>query len=736
MRTAVVLVVRLTASRRTVFDGVGEPAGSGRALRPGERCPEFAGTDGAGRRVYSSARLGSRRMDVQTLSSLTSLMSGPILLRRREITRGAVLLAATRTRNRMAFSIDEVLAVASADLGIKITRAAAMAALDDLIQTGDISGSPLGTLSVSAGLRIPTLLELTEPVWEEFLPIFRSTDKNAELNTLHDAARHAFDKVVTDLMARLADSNLDLAAEVETLPISDIYGFVKASVAHHPPPQPESFSKALADYLRGSKPAFSQFLFQAYQGLINLDILTRETNLQGLVLTQTVDCLLLDTNVLAALLCEADPVHALATAVTERTAQLGTPVGYSDLTEREMWRFVDGSRAEMAALSVSGGVPVVQSQFVEDSLARGIPWGEYADELVKWRLNLAERWGVRRIRTIQQLDDRTYEYARVTLPILTRLREERRAFRRQERTWKSRSHEAIDHDARVLAWIALSRREADEATAKGPWFLTLDSVVTALSESGKAELGWGEGLAVQPRLWLNYLLAYTPTEFDASQRRTVAEALIRFTARVRRPPLTLREYTKLLAPKLGLTDADAPLLYEALFKHPLRHALEVALDADRGTESESIVREVISDASYIASFTDARETRERLSKVGPQVQAAEGRIRELEAEIRGFKASSGPARVEVSAVATAQATSVAGGGIDFEPLVALLERLRVDGLDTSRLPRAPAKESSRSIIVQWLGEVGDVVRASGLAPPLIRLVEGFIGHLLGGPPPG
>jgi hypothetical protein len=61
MRTAVVLVVRLTASRRTVFDGVGEPAGSGRALRPGERCPEFAGTDGAGR--AESLQFGPARVE-------------------------------------------------------------------------------------------------------------------------------------------------------------------------------------------------------------------------------------------------------------------------------------------------------------------------------------------------------------------------------------------------------------------------------------------------------------------------------------------------------------------------------------------------------------------------------------------------------------------------------------------------------------------------------------------------
>lgn len=361
-------------------------------------------------------------------------------------------------------------------------------------------------------------------------------------------------------------------------------------------------------------------MFDNYSKLINLDILMREQEMPTINFIENIKFLLIDTSFLAALMCKTDPLHPLASALAKQCLNSNIPLYFSLRTKQEMWRVINGSKHEMDSLYQSKRHGIIKSQFVSDFRRQNnISWHEYISILDLWEQMITNQW---RINQIQEdfektIDEEVFQYVRTTLPILDNFRNEGRSRSDPNYQPRHRGDLQFDHDAFCLGLIANNRKLLAEKNGKrpiGPWFLTFDNLLSVLNAAyfrKDSELG----LIIQPRTLMNYLIIYSKIQFKKEDIESVAEAILKFTARTPDPKLSFDEYTRIVTYKIGLDEADIEVIREIFLSSPLRAELERAVELERGEEADNVVYTIITDQPFVETILNERKTNEKFKNM-------------------------------------------------------------------------------------------------------------------------
>ena len=652
-------------------------------------------------------------MDTETLVRISPLISGPLLSQRNAIKTQIVRATLSRQRAGVTFTVPTLRESANQLFGLSLDEATLLGSLEQL-ETEDVVAFAGGaTYRLKSKPELASVTTLFADAWGEFSALLAKRYKDYDPHWTDAKAREVFEQVILSLFAEIAQTGEYLSRQIELLGHKDFDKTVDTKLRESSFSNPKAFKDALAEYLSSPTPVLSDLFSDIYRGIINFDILLREAAIPGAHIEGNIRQLFLDTNVIAALLTQSDRLHLLAGIVCRRSAAMGIELVYSQATSDELRALILGSEREMRSLRPGEEEDVVRSQFVGDFLKSGLDWGDYSRGLENWEETVRVLWNVKHHRQTIAPQIETYTFAKSIIPEMNRLREEDRARRERDYYTRERRSIAIEHDAVVLGQIATLR--ADPACSPpGPFFLTFDNVIAAASEAVKNQFHWEVGPAIQPRSWLNYLLAFTPALIEADRRREVAKALIGLVSWPSRGTLTIEEYARLVAPKVGLKVTDVDILVAAFSKSPLRAELESALEKDKGSEADRVTKRIIENRTYIETIAGTKRKEEVIRSLRTRLDAVEAENRVL----RQDRAKQPPASVVVvnitnaptsNAVATAQAESTSTLDSRFDLLIDQLTKQCPGGWDAVGLAPPPNNRKDGPAVRSWLKKVFDKI---------------------------
>jgi len=447
-------------------------------------------------------------------------------------------------------------------------------------------------------------------------------------------------------------------------------------------------------------------------------LISKEQEMPEILLVDEVGFLLIDTSFLVALMCNTDPTHALALAVTMQCKKRQVPLHYLDITKKEMNSLIHGSKIEMMGLIVEGNPSVIRNQFVRDfkehlKMEDYISWPDYYAELSNWETLLKLYWDVGIFLEKYEIDQDTVDIVEHWLPILDQKRLDKRISVNPFYNKPPRDQQQIHHDAVCLGAIAASRKNLDKMRSIGPWFLTFDNLVFRLGEFHTQIDEQKLNLAIQPRTWLNYLLIFSKLDFEKGDQDAIAEALLIFTTHEHETRITLDDYAKLIAEKFNLTREDAKLIKEIFLKSPLNAELTRALELGHGGDADRVTQDIINNKDFIDSVLNQRKTKEDLKRVASTLKETVMQLREERAAREALERISG---YNICIKTDVRTTVEVNLETQINGLVSLLKAQLPEGFEKYNLPEPPKGDAKLTKIKGWLTDLKDTIdKSKGIA---------------------
>ena len=214
------------------------------------------------------------------------------------------------------------------------------------------------------------------------------------------------------------------------------------------------------------------------------------------------------------------------------------------------------------------------------------------------------------------------------------------------------------------------------------------------------------GLVIQPRRWLNYFATFSKTEFRESDRNDVAKAIILFTARTD-SKITLKDYSGLIATKLGLENEDRDIILEIFLKSPLIAELQRALFSDSGGDADRITQNIIENDKFIESVLSEREVKK---------DNGETKRNDKRFKLKNIEADSAKKALERSLSQRISIEIVTTSEINVQTringLIAQLDTELPGGFEKNGIPEPPKVVSNISKLKEWLTTTKEVIDTS------------------------
>ena len=254
--------------------------------------------------------------------------------------------------------------------------------------------------------------------------------------------------------------------------------------------------------------------------------------------------ILLDTNIIVALLATTDQDHNLARIVCKKSVESGFKLRYTERTATELEELIKGCEREMSGLHEGDDkISLANNQFVEDFAGQpDREWGDYIGYLKSWRSIVETKHDV--------------------LP----LQDEREPDTEVEKAARDLFLEENNHDvsAGKLANIGTDSKNLGVMVAYrkhsswdfGPFLLSFHNNLTKignrLAQSDEFERSVGKRpIALQPRSLLNYLMAFSSSEVNTADQQEIVKSIIQISASFS-DEITVDDYMHTLAPKIGV----------------------------------------------------------------------------------------------------------------------------------------------------------------------------------------
>lgn len=696
--------------------------------------------------------LVSHIMDKESLLNAAPLLQGELLNKRQDLKENLVKYALTLSRCPKKFDIDKIIGLIDRKFGIQIDSAVVTSALTNLEKEGFVEHQQGGNYVIKTRPETTTFDDLTNPVWEEFSDLLQERNEDIDIYNLNKSMEPAFKDFLLKFFLDISESFEALSEyQIDTLYSEDVEELIKDTIQNHSLRNENTFRTVLTDYFKNPRgnDCLLEFTDNIYRGIVNIDLLSRERDSEFPAVSSLPSQnkkLFLDTNVLVNLLCETDRLHPLTTKVCEKSRDEGFDLYFTNETRRELDRLIRGAEYEMDGIYTGDkSFEAANNQFVKDFRRKDeISWEDYVKSIQDWEDYLRE-W-------------RISEYSGDYEPNEKIMAEAKELLVEYENELTQQSLDRVNHDAALFGYSAQLRVRS--TIDFGPFVISFHNNFTDVGNNlfhndGLKGIIGNHVLAMQARNWLNYLMSFSSVDFDEDDRREVSLAILQGATNFE-DTLSIREYSRLLVPKMGFEVEDEPYLADYLRGHPLHEELQEALDENKGDKAENISRKIIKDEEYRETVKEERRFHERLKQASSRVKEAEEKARkkdekisELEQRLEKLEDNSGDTIIVQGGTAIsgadASAEAKAEAKVEFnreydklidefeeslpKDIETLVESLP-DEIDVSEFADPPDKESSISKKREWLQTASAVITISDKIPAAITKLQPQINELL------
>jgi adenylate kinase family enzyme len=691
--------------------------------------------EGVNRKMQQSQELETIKYEEESpnadiLIRLSVLLKGPLLERRKEIRKSFVLASLSTFKAESEFEIKDLSKSIKNITKCEIENEILIDILNQLESEAIIQHIDGLKYKLNQKIALPDFGDLTKSVWEEFVIYLKEQYKDYD-PYIDRGAKEIFDLTLLKFLRRITISSNYLVNQIESLPIDNFKLVIEECISKSfiSKNLSKRYSEIVYSFLGLKSPHLSKFIFDNYSKLINLDLLMREQEMPTINFLENIRFLLIDTSFLAALMCRTDPLYPLASAVAKQCSNSNIPLYFAPRTKQEIWRVINGSKHEMDSLYQSKMYGIIKSQFVSDFRRQNnISWHEYISILDLWEKMILNQWRIKPIPADfdETIDEEVFQYVRTTLPILDNFRNEGRARSDPNYQPRHRGDLQFDHDAFCLGLIANNRKLLEEKNGKkpiGPWFLTFDNLLSVLNAAyfrKDSDLG----LIIQPRTMLNYLVIYSKIQFKKEDTESVAEAILKFTARIPDPRLSFDEYTRLVTYKIGLDEADIEVIREIFLASPLRAELERAVELEHGKEADNVVYTIITNQPFVETILNERKTNEKFKNMAREYHKIKEELIKKNAALEILERIERPNIIVTTNVITNIDVKIQN---QVKTLISLLE---AENAFKDGLLLEPQDISNIEKLKKWLDNTKNIIETSKTVSDGIRALLPFVTHLI------
>jgi len=552
------------------------------------------------------------------------LLDGKIRGRREEIKSNLIKLTLSEFDEGDEITSKDIRLKLKSSHNLQIREEAIEEILHDL-QPGYVKSTGNDKYIVAEPMEFKTLDQRIGSLWNEFQPILSS--QIGEIDPyVQRRFKSGFSDFFEEFISILASSVEELEEHQKDVLISD-WGkaeeICNEAAEKNNIKQRAIFRDSIKQYLNDPGDGLLELVDSCYTTAVNIDLISKADSIEFPELPERNSTLILDTNVLVSLLAETDPQHELARIVCERTPELEFDLRFTKGTEDELEALIKRCESEMSGLHTgSGNIELANNQFVEDfGRQRNREWQDYIRYLKNWKEVVEEKYDIIRLENQKSPNQEIVEAC--TEKFLER------------NSYEVNRHKLgkIDTDAQNLGLIGSYRKHSNWDF--GPFVLSFHNSLTEigieLAKSGEFESIIGDRpTAIQPRSWLKYIMAFTPTETTTDKHNEIAKSIIQISSNFE-DDISVDEYMHTLAPKLGVKNNNEQYLKKIIVNHPtLSEDFEKAVSDDDGNQAEKLAREILTDKEYLQAIEDEKEYEETMKDASSRIQELQEEVRELE----------------------------------------------------------------------------------------------------------
>lgn len=611
------------------------------------------------------------------------------------------------------------------DLDEGNTKINANSILESLDTQGVVDQNEDGTYALSSEPDVGSFNELIDPLWNEFRTQVESSNQDIDLHYINSSFEEAFYGFFENYLGFLCDSSVELSEyEVDQFSSSDVESMIEDTIEAYPLHDEGIFKDELLTYLDAQSEQFLDVINKFYMTAVNIDLLSRETQLNFEEIPGSGKKLLLDTNVLVALLCDTDNSNPLAASVCRRSREIGFDLVYTEDTRNELNRLIHGSKREMSGFRDGDKeFKAIRSQFVHDYFQRDdISWEEYVSEITDWERLVELNWGITKLDEEVDTDSGTYEFAYDTFKQLDKTQEDKIRESRENK---------LNHDANIISITVRLREKTSTNVDLGPYVLTLHNKLSTVGSIGK-ENYWDDQIVLQLRTWLNYLATFTPSDIAEIDSKEVAIAIFESSRSDETNIDSIQEYSRLIAPKAGLDSREEDILADYFVNHPLSREMEKALENNRGDQAEELAKQMLEDEDRLERFAEIESQDEKLEELRDSLSDLRERWeteKEKREQLEDILQKQNKLEINISATATADAsvqTEIESLNDEINEFIELLDTRLPSGYEESDLPEPPGSDASVEETEEWLSELKISIASSSA----VSALEPYAGELL------
>jgi len=678
-------------------------------------------------------------MEKDALIQAAPLLQGSVIDQRRDIKYDIVGLILSSSRFPREFDVGKVISVCKESLGISLDRSTVVGILDEFEADEQVEYVQGTDYRILEKPETQSLDSIIEPIWQEFSSVLQDHDEEIDIHYINENMKRAFRNFLLEFFFSISEtSQILMETQTERFNDSVTRDVVETVIDNTNMRDPDTFEDALFDYIENPRTRFLDFTNNVYTGIVNREILTREEEIDIPLIDAAGKTLILDTNVLVHLLCQTERGHLISRTICERSSELDFRLRYTSETADELDRFIRGSKKEMSGLYTgNNSQETIRSQFVKDFQRCDVAsWDEYISDIQNWREHISSEYDITQVREAVEDD--------------VDIREEVKSILVKSRRGQGLSEQAIsrlNHDSSLFGYVANLRKDIDQEPRFGPFVISFHNDLTAASSTlseqhPEDDIVGSQEIALQPRTWLNYLIAFASARIDQEDdSNRISLALLRLASDTQES-LDLEEYAKILAPKVGLEGEDKDYLAEFLLNHPLSNELKSALYDNRGAEAENISRQILTDDEYINTIQEERDFENRVRNASSRIQEMEERIDSLESELETYRSdeADGSERIIVNVNAESEAVASSSTEVtiseeqfrtEYVDFINMLDTRLENGIEsTEGVDPPPDDDSEISDIHTWLQSTAALISSVSNGPKTLSTLQPIAEELL------
>lgn len=411
---------------------------------------------------------------------------------------------------------------------------------------------------------------------------------------LKDAFIKCFEQIVGFIIKSQEINEINL----DTIDLKSNEEILKKILIEFKVTKPDKFRSKLYDFLLSDSKNKDKFVLSVHQYAISLDLLNRSSDLY----TYSRDypdkgILLIDTNIITSVLCKSNRFHDTIVSMLSLSKRFGFDIHYSRETKNELLRLIDSADIMMRTKSATKHER--NNELVTDYL-RDTSKPNWTEKLIFY--NSFENI-LRTKFDITLLLDPGFEEDNDLSDYIMQVYDIAICYER-ELPVKS----AIDHDAYLLNLMNYHKHSEGSRQFGSPWIISLHNRFIFVSDYIKTKKSLDYGFVIHAQKWFNLLMEFCDIEDIRGNENLLTSAIIKYSIIPPKDSLTLDEYCKLLANKMGLEGAEAEYVLDIITKSKLKSDLEKSLETNDAENITNKTYEIFANVPAMDKFIAQRES--------------------------------------------------------------------------------------------------------------------------------